>query len=249
MRAIWRQTDEQVIAQRAAELVAKKATKAAAEAIGATSEEQKQLAQQKLAADQNPAIAANKQRESDEKAKHVQEMEIALEQMEAQLRRERQAAADAMQAQMLAIHAREQAEREAEEAAKEADFKVRQAELVAETKSALIKKEAVEQVMRVRDAALAATAEAKAHKAAAAEAIELQRKKSAQQKQLEAEAKLAALRECPVCLETLASDDGIGVHALVPCGHSLCAICAPPMVGGPCPVCSNVVTSSLRVFV
>ena len=49
-------------------------------------------------------------------------------------------------------------------------------------------------------------------------------------------------RECPVCL------DGQRSHALAPCGHALCGLCAPRQVGRPCPECRVPVESQARVF-
>ena len=49
-------------------------------------------------------------------------------------------------------------------------------------------------------------------------------------------------QECPVCL------DGVRNHALAPCGHALCGVCAPQVVGGPCPECRVPVESQGRVY-
>jgi len=50
-------------------------------------------------------------------------------------------------------------------------------------------------------------------------------------------------RECVVCLSAPA------VMALVPCGHQCaCEQCSPILEGEPCPICRNLVTTSMRIF-
>ena len=137
---------------------------------------------------------------------------------------------------------RDQFEAEQRKAAAEAEAAKKAA---AEASAARDQFEA-EQAKAARQAHAAKKAVIRA-KMAAAEANAARDKLEAEHALAAEERRRATLRECPMCLDDL-SVDGSTVHALVPCGHSLCATCAPALVGGPCPVCTQVVSTTLRVY-
>ena len=194
----------------------------------------------------------------------------AIKQMEEQLRIERlrfemeksekkRATEEAREAVEAATRAKEEARRESKRAIEDAAHAAREVAnaMALEKAKATAKKlaqgyreAASEELQKAKAEAAKLEAEARAAKAAAADAQAALDELKAECVKLtegKARAERQNVNECPMCLDEL-DRDGACRHALVPCGHSMCATCAPDLVGGPCPVCMNVATASLRVY-
>jgi hypothetical protein len=134
------------------------------------------------------------------------------------------------------------------EATKAKEEQARNAHTQAMEHARRVKEAADEEVRQAKEAASEAAAEAMAARRAAEEAIASRGDLRTEVEHEMEKARRAMLRECPMCLMELDDPACVGVHALVPCGHSMCAECAPGCVAKPCPVCSVVVSASLRVY-